>query len=53
MLRKLFCLPHDWIYVLQNDFSKLCISQGHIQIERNREKKINIRVNNFAKFVNF
>ena len=54
MSRKIFCLPHNWIYLLYLlTFFELCISQGYIQnFERNWKNSVCIRINNFAKSAN-
>ena len=52
MSRNFFCLPRNWIYLQKNYFASL--SRGYIQnFERNWKNSICIRVNNFAKSVNF
>ena len=54
MSRNFFFLKHNWIYLPQNYFFELCLSQGYIQnFERNLKNLICIRVNNFDKSINF
>ena len=53
MPRKFFCLLRNRIYLLQNYFSSF-VYKGYIQsLERNLKNLICMRVNNFAKSVNF